>query len=664
MKNILDRYYLLSLSIFLLFACATAGYQDNKVTQTEDTYPAIDTEERKLLDVKVENLDDKERVIIEASDALTYTAFGLTDPSRIMLYILDVDSGDVISPIKVEDGIINLVKIDHLENTNQTKVEIGLNLNNMADYDVSSENNFLYINVLKTGLIEEEIARAEMPPQEAETQPLKPEIISGEKKEVPTAAKLLDIIVEKNEGAIKFIFKSDHKIKEYNSFTLFKPSRIVFDLPNTTSGLTRSSIPIDGSQIKEIRIGKYPEKLRCVFDVNQEKIPDFDMERLGEDIVLTVKMPAILAEIKTGERVETKEIEKVKSEEKAVLKGDVEIVTGKDKKYSGTKISLDFKEADIQNILRLIAEVSGYNIVLDEDVKGKITLRLVDVPWDQSLDLILETKALGMIKIGNVIKIAKAEKIKKAEEAALFAKRAKEKLEDLATELIPVNYATASAMSTQVSKILTERGTVSVDDRTNKLIISDISRAIEEAKKLVRSLDTPTPQVMIEAKIVQTNPSTVKEMGISWTEDNIDLDANKSRSSFAVLNLPAPAGPGSGGTVGFSLIEGSNFFDVELTALEKQDKVKIISNPKILGIDNTTAKIKQGVALPYLKLSEQGVTSTEFKDAVLELEVTPHITPDKSVYMVIKVKKDQKSAQTGAGGEPGIDIREAQTECL
>jgi type IV pilus assembly protein PilQ len=391
---------------------------------------------------------------------------------------------------------------------------------------------------------------------------------------------------------------------------------------------------------------------------------------LGEDLVLTVKRPTLLAKVKKVAKKEIKkevvkkEVKEKKHEVKIELKEDSETLHGKDKKYSGTKISLDFKDADIKNILRLIAEVSGYNIVVDEDVKGTITLRLVDVPWDQALDLILESKNLGMLKVGNVMKIATAERIKNVEQATLSAKRTKEQLEDLVTVLIPVNYGVASAMAGQVSKVLTERGSYSVDDRTNNLIINDIPRAIEEAKKLVKSLDTPTPQVFIEAKIIQTNPSVVKEMGVSWSEGNIDVDDNKTRTGFGILDLPAAAGPGSGGTIGFSLIEGSNFFDITLTALEKDEKVKIISNPKIMCLDNKPAKIKQGVALPYLKLSEEGVTSTEFKDAVLELDVTPHITPDKSVYMQVKVKKDQKSAQTGAGGEPGIDVREAQTECL
>ena len=188
----------------------------------------------------------------------------------------------------------------------------------------------------------------------------------------------------------------------------------------------------------------------------------------------------------------------------------------REKVYGGAKISLDFKDADIKNILRLIAEVSNLNIITGEEVTGKITMRLVNVPWDQALDVILSSKNLGMIRVGNVIRIAPQEILKRELQSELEAKRAKEKLEDLTTELVPVNYATAKEILNQVKSVLSERGDVRVDDRTNTLIVKDIPRNIVGVKNLVKQLDTRTPQVMIEARIIEANLTFQRELGVSW----------------------------------------------------------------------------------------------------------------------------------------------------
>ncbi|MDY7032243.1 MAG: type IV pilus secretin PilQ, partial [Thermodesulfobacteriota bacterium] len=253
------------------------------------------------------------------------------------------------------------------------------------------------------------------------------------------------------------------------------------------------------------------------------------------------------------------------------------------------------------------------------------------------------------------------------EEAALASKMRQEQVEDLFTEIIPVNYAIAKDLLSQVEGKLSKRGTVSADERTNSVLLTDIKAVVKEAKNIIKHLDSPIPQVLIEARIVQTNPTFTSEIGIAWGGSytntagagDYTISGAAGGSNYAI-NLPSS---GIFGGIAYGFISDRYTLDLQLTAMEKDEKVKIISRPKIVTVDNKQAKIEQGVSLPYLKQTEDGI-STEFKNATLTLEVTPHITPDGSIIMKVLAKKDQKSSQTGYGGEPGIDTRSAETEVL
>ncbi len=360
------------------------------------------------------------------------------------------------------------------------------------------------------------------------------------------------------------------------------------------------------------------------------------------------------------------------------------------KRYTGRKLSLDFKDADIKNILRLIAEVSDLNIIAAEDVKGKVTIRLVDVPWDQALDIILQSNDLGKVRIGNVIRVAPIDKLKKEEEEVLAAKRAKEKLEDLGTELIPVNYATAKELEDQVKGILSDRGSVNVDERTNILIVKDIRSAIEEAKDLVASLDTKTPQVLIEARIVEANANFTKELGVIWggtaerehgsktthynpTTGMWEIVPSKGTSSLSgaiigttdtLINLPVDAARGAISFGWLTETAGLKNLDITLQALEDTGGGKVISSPRIATLDNTEASIERGDRIPYLKITEEGTVTTEFIEANLKLTVTPHVTNDGNIKLKIKASNDEPDFDRVVMGVPTIKKKEAITEVL
>ncbi|MFH0811633.1 MAG: type IV pilus secretin PilQ, partial [Pseudomonadota bacterium] len=352
--------------------------------------------------------------------------------------------------------------------------------------------------------------------------------------------------------------------------------------------------------------------------------------------------------------------------------------------YTGEHISLDFKDADVRNILRLIADVSNLNIVAGDDVQGTVTVKLNDVPWDQALDVILLSNNLGKTLEGNILRVVPLERLNRERQAAISDKETADKLEPLKKGLIPVSYADAKGLKEVVlnTKALSPRGSIEIDPRTNIMIVIDIEKNIQEVRTIVDQLDTPTPQVLIEAKVVQINPTYTKELGVTWDSGysgtsndglfgiggnqgvDIDLGQGTVTTKGNIIDLAPAVGQGIGGAISFGFLNPKFGIFQKIAALEKEEKLEIVSSPRIMTIDNEEAIIEQGVDLPYPKLSEEGVTSTEFKKATLSLKVIPHVTADRSILMEIEVKKDQKSAQTGAGGEPGIDTRRAETKIL
>lgn len=350
------------------------------------------------------------------------------------------------------------------------------------------------------------------------------------------------------------------------------------------------------------------------------------------------------------------------------------------KEYRGRRVSLDFKDVAIADVLRLIAEVSDLNVIAGDEVKGNVTIRLVEVPWDQALDVILMTKGLGFVRVGNVLRIAPMEILKAEEEVRLTERRNKEKLEDLEVKLLPVNYADGKDIEGLVKRVLSARGTVNLDKRTNTLIIKDISSVIDEASALVAAVDTQTPQVMIEAKIVEANLDFSRELGSVWgvqtqqfadpfngttprqdlgSEDLTFVDDN----SLAFAN-PITSVPTGLLTVGALILDQDFRVDAQIQAAESTGDGKVISSPRIVTLDNKEASIEQGFSIPF-QTFEGGDAKLEFIDAVLSLTVTPHITADESIIMQIEVTRDapDDSIQTPTGS-PAIAKNAAETETL
>ncbi len=361
------------------------------------------------------------------------------------------------------------------------------------------------------------------------------------------------------------------------------------------------------------------------------------------------------------------------------------------KGYVGKRVSFEFKDIDIHNLLRIIAEISKKNIVVADDVTGKVTIRLRNVPWDQALELILRSKGLGMEDLGNIIRVAPNATLENEQKARVERKKSARTLEDLVVQLIPVNYANAEGLSGRVKDILTERGNVTVDARTNTMIVRDVASNMGKIRSMVSTLDTQTPQVLIESRIVEANTRMAREVGIQWggnvqfapstgngtglafpnqvrvagAAGNEGTNGTSPTPNYAV-NLPVGIGAGSGGGLGFVFgsAGGALQLNLRLSALESQGVVKTISAPKVTTLDNSTARISQGVSIPFSQVSAAG-TNTSFVEARLSLEVTPHITADGSVLMTIKAENNQPDpSNSGSNGQPAIQKKEAATQVL
>nr|WP_312600305.1 MULTISPECIES: type IV pilus secretin PilQ [Pseudomonas] len=345
--------------------------------------------------------------------------------------------------------------------------------------------------------------------------------------------------------------------------------------------------------------------------------------------------------------------------------------------YTGEKLSLNFQDIDVRSVLQLIADFTGLNLVASDTVQGNITLRLQNVPWDQALDLVLKTKGLDKRQIGNVLLIAPADEIAARERQELESQKQIQELAPLRRELIQVNYAKAADMAklfqsvTKADAGQSERGSITVDDRTNSIIAYQTQDRLDELRRIVSQLDIPVRQVMIEARIVEANVNYNKQLGVNWSgsrsgNGNFTISGGASSSTTGTSSPFVDLGVGSATSgIGIGFLTGSTTLDLQLSAMEATGNGEIVSQPKVVTSDKETAKILRGTEIPYQEASSSGATSTSFKEAALSLEVTPQITPDNRIIMEVKVNKDAPDYQNRLdNGAPPISKNEVNAKVL
>lgn len=361
--------------------------------------------------------------------------------------------------------------------------------------------------------------------------------------------------------------------------------------------------------------------------------------------------------------------------------------------FNGRNISLSFQDIPVRTVLQIIADYNEFNLIISDTVTGNITLRLDGVPWDQALSIILKVKGLDKRMQGNILMVAPSDELAAREAQTLQAKQQVEELAPLYSEYVQINYAKATEFSELIknedTSILSARGSVSVDARTNTLLIRDTAKSIEDIKRMVNILDVAIRQVVIEARMVTVKDDMDEELGIRWGVTNTDgefatsgnlVGAGSSTGARAYsdgdrgtgvvpqlgdgLNVNLPV-QGAAGTIAFQIARLANgtILDLELSALEKEDRGEVIASPRITTSNQKEAYIEQGVEIPYQEAASSGATSTQFKKAVLSLTVTPHITPDDKIILDLTVTQDTVSA-VRSGFAPAIDTQRIGTQVL
>jgi type IV pilus assembly protein PilQ len=433
-----------------------------------------------------------------------------------------------------------------------------------------------------------------------------------------------------------------------------------------------------------------PKKLRRRLDVTDFGTPVqfINTEKDGGSTVMTIDPDGdweyLAYQADNNFTINVKEV----TEEDEQGTGDQEF------KYTGEKLSLNFQDIEVRSVLQLIADFTDLNLVASDTVTGTITLRLQDVPWDQALDLILKTKGLDKRKVGNVLLVAPAEEIAQREQMELENRKKKQALAPLRTRYIRINYAKAAELRGLIQEegsLLSERGSITVDERTNTLVVQDTERKLADIQDLVATLDIPVQQVLIEARIVVASDDVSDEIGVRWgglafqrkrlAEDGRTMAATGRAAQIrnfgvGVLNdddveveephdLAVDLGVQSNNASRFSLgLVGldSGILQLELSALESEGKSEIVASPKVLTADQQPAIIASGQQIPYEQATNAGATAVEFIEAELRLEATPQITPDGNIIMDIQVNNDSRGEDTAAG--PAIDTNRLETTVL
>jgi len=355
---------------------------------------------------------------------------------------------------------------------------------------------------------------------------------------------------------------------------------------------------------------------------------------------------------------------------------------GDSEDFTGRTISLNFQDIPVRTVLQIIADYNEFNLITSDTVTGNITLRLDGVPWDQALDIILKVKGLDKRMQGNILMVAPSDELAAREAKDLQAQQQVEELSPLYSEYLQINYAKAGDFAELIknedTSILSPRGTVSIDERTNTLLIRDTAKSIEDIQRMVNILDVPIRQVIIEARMVTVKDNINEELGIRWGVTDTDGEYTSSGSLDGVdtaatgvvpaladrlnVNLPVTSPAGMLAFQVARLADGT-ILDLELSAMEKENKGEIIASPRITTSNQKEAYIEQGVEIPYQEAASSGATSTQFKKAVLSLTVTPHITPDNKIILDLVVTQDTVS-DVQSGSAPAIDTQRIGTQVL
>jgi type IV pilus assembly protein PilQ len=502
----------------------------------------------------------------------------------------------------------------------------------------------------------------------------------------PTAAKAADTVVATTRFAEQKSGPDAHAIRDIN-FRRGKngEGRIVIDLSDPNTGI---DIRQTGSNlVVEFLKTSLPERLRKSLDVTDFGTPvsGVTTTQTGSSVKMVVTPTGTWEH--NAYQTDTQfvlEVKPVQEDPRKLVQG-----TSRNVKYAGEKLSLNFQNIDVRSVLQVISDFTNFNIITSDSVTGSLTLRLKDVPWDQALEIILQAKGLDMRKNGNVIWIAPRDELATREKLELESKAQITDLEALKTETFQINYHKAKVIYDNVLKdkdktILSKRGSVIMDERSNKLIVTDSPGRLDDVRRMLNEIDVPVRQVMIEAQIVEAEDTFSKNLGArfglnmsgistgggttsyasgtttatGWLSGQTTTQADYS-TSYLFNNAASSISGVNAGSIGFTIsnASGTKFLNLELSALEADARGRVVSRPRVLTADQVEAVVEQGVEIPYQEATSSGATSISYKTAMLSLKVTPQITPDGRVSMALEVNKDTENTTISTTAGIAIDTK-------
>ena len=581
--------------------------------------------------------------------------FTIDEPARIAL-----DFGETENKLQQRNMLVGIGAMQSIISaSSQKRTRVVLNLSQKTDYTTSVSGNQVILTLAGGGEMTAVTTAAQDDAQQSG---------SGGTATVPVS------------GVAKGVTNIDFKRGPNGE------GRVIVDL---TSTAISTDVWRENNVVNVELIGaQLPKELQRRMDVSDFATPIgfIDSIQDGANIRLTITSEGDFEHLAyQTDRIFTIEVAPISKEEEEKKR--------KDKfGFTGERLSLNFQDIEVRSVLQLLADFTGLNLVVSDSVVGNLTLRLKNVPWDQAMDIILKTKGLDKRKAGNVILIAPTDEIAAREKLELEARKQVEELERLRTEFIKVNYAKAADMAALLKQvdnaILSPRGSVSVDERTNTLLVKDTNTSLSNVRLLLAELDIPVRQVLIESRVVIANDDFSKELGVrfgvsrdsqgtaapgnaAYTSGTIagvkQLGNDEPLDTLNSLNVNLPVqNPAGSFALALAKLPLGTLLEMELSAAQIEGRGEVVSSPRVITADSHTARIEQGVEIPYLELDD-GDATLKFRKAVLSLEVTPQITPDDRVIMDLDVHKDNVGELVSFGSglsAPSIDTREVQSQLL
>ena len=707
--------------------------------------------------------DTGESVVVElvASERPNCGDFMITEPPTLVVSCTNLNAGSVDPVMRVGNGVVDRIEVSQSSDADRTNTEVRISLSGVLTYDQAVAGNTLTLTLHREGAgetnpVEEEDASADEADDAEETSsdraarssvtvsggPVGDGLssVSGAHAYRGSGNKIRGVdFQQKLESSVSRLVITGSSVLDYST-AYPSDNRVVVAIRDASlgSGLERK---IDTSQIASAVTGvsafrsrQNKGEVKVVIDLREPVTPTISED--GMSLVIDFPIPPSVAgatysspvitqssqddgivdsgddddviesavgrEVLIGTGGELSDPSKTQRRRTKNLFGGDGVFLGEidpNHQWKGDPLNLNLVNADIHNVFRLISAVSGLNIVSSDDVDGEVTVALKVVPWDQALAAILQAKGLGAVQYGTILRVAPINSIRKEREDAAAAKSAEIESLPLRVLTLPLNYANANEVMAQLDSMLSKRGSLAFDERTNSLIIRDIDRNLSQIRQLVKALDTRTPQVHIEARIVEANSSFSRSLGIQWGgnlnfspqtgaptglffPNTIGLSGGGTASTVSASGTSATGGQGTNfttvpnyvvdlpaaaqsGSIGLSLGSISQLvnLDARLTAGESNGTGKIISAPSITTVTNRPATIRDGARIPYQTASLRG-TNVQFVEAVLLLQVTPQITADGTIFLDIQVTKNRPDFGAAINNLPTIQIKEAKTTVM